>query len=65
MSVKLTYYLSIDDEPFKEVKLEEKEIKKALPDSSSLDSYFSDHKIKTVEDVVKLLKFLEEQESNI
>lgn len=65
MSVELTYLLSIGDKPFKEVKLEENTIKRELPNSTMLDSYFSNHKIETVEDVVELLKFFENQQAHL
>jgi hypothetical protein len=65
MSVKPVYLLSIGDGAFKEVKLEEKQIRNALPASSFLNDYFTNHKIETVEDVVKLLRSFEEQPSNI
>ncbi len=63
MSVKTFYYLSVGDEPFTEIRLKERHIKKELPNTSQLKKYFSDHKVKTTEDVVELLKFYEEQNS--
>lgn len=63
MSVKTFYYLSVGDQPFEEVRLKERQIKKVLPGTSDLKRYFSDHKVRTAEDVVDLLKFYEEQGS--
>lgn len=64
MSVKMFYYISVGDAPFTEVRLKEKHIKDELPKTPGLKKYFSDHSIKTAEDVVELLKFYEEQLSS-
>ena len=64
MGVKSFYYLSVGDEPFTEVRLKEKDLKKKLPNSSDIKKYFSNHNIKTAEDVVDLLGFFEEQQTS-
>ncbi len=53
----IKYYLSVNGEEFQEVKLRDKDFKNLLDDSSKLSKYFKEHKVKEIEDVVKLLEF--------
>jgi hypothetical protein len=53
----IKYYLSVNGEQFQEVKLKDKDFKNLLDDSSKTSAYLKDHKIKEIEDIVKLLEF--------
>lgn len=60
-SVKQFYYLLDDSGRLKEVDIKEKDFRKELADNREMKKYFSSHKIKTVEDVIEMLKFYEQQ----
>ena len=62
-SIKEFYYLLDNSGRLKEVDLKEKDFRKELSDQKGMKQYFSDHKVKKVEDVVAMLKFLEQQEN--
>ena len=55
--INMDYYISFNGDPLTEVRLKEKDFKKILSDSPELSNYFKDHKVKEIEDVVKLLEF--------
>lgn len=61
-SIKEFYYLLSDDGVLKEVNLREKDFRKELSDKSNMKKYFSEHKVKKIEDVVEMLEFYEEQD---
>lgn len=61
LGVKMEYYISNENGVLQNVKLKEKDLKKALPSSNALDSYLSDNKIRSVEDVKKMLQWYETQ----
>lgn len=56
------YFLSFKDGRVEEVKLKEKDFKKALPSSKAVNSYFSDNKLRDLEDYIKFLEWYDKQE---
>lgn len=58
-SVKEFYYLLDDEANLKEVDLKERDFRKELSGEKRLQKYFSENKVKTVEDVVEMLRFYE------
>ncbi len=42
--------------------MREKDFRKELSDKSNMKKYFSEHKVKKIEDVVEMLEFYEEQD---
>lgn len=61
LSVKMEYFLSVDNKPLQEVKLKKRDFKKALPQSQLVDKYFSDNKVRSVEDYTKMLEWYNNQ----
>lgn len=59
-SIKEFYYLLDDSGQLKEVDLKEKDFRKELNNNKAMKKYFSDHKIKSVEDVVEMLEYYEQ-----
>ncbi len=62
MSTSIKYYLSVKGEEFKEVSIKEKDFKNMLKNSSKIDAYLKDNKIKEVDDAVKFLKYYDSVE---
>lgn len=58
IDVEMVYYLSLNGEKYKEVRLKEKDLEDFFS-SDKMEEYFDEHKIKTEKDVVGLLKFYE------
>lgn len=58
IDVEMAYYISLNGEKFKEVRLKEKNLEDFFS-SDKMEEYFDEHKIKTEKDVVELLKFYE------
>lgn len=56
IDVEMVYYISVDGGTFKEVRLKEKDLED-LFDSDRMEEYFDDHKIKTEQDVIEMLRF--------
>lgn len=54
------YYLSLNGEPVKRVKLRERDFRKIFK-SEKMKEYFADNKVKEVEDVVEMLEFYKTQ----
>lgn len=61
-SVKQFYYLLDESGRLKEVDLREKDFRKEFSVNKEMKQYFSSHKIKTVEDVVEMLKYYEQHD---
>ena len=61
-SVKEIYFLLDESGRLKEVDLKEKDFRKELSTNKKMKKYFSSHRVKTVEDVVEMLKFYEQQD---
>lgn len=59
IDVEMVYYLSLEGGQFKEVRLKEKDLKDLFK-SDKMEEYFDEHKIKTEEDVVNMLKYFED-----
>lgn len=60
--VYVDYYLVLKDRPLIHVKLREKDFRKVLEDEPGMKKYFTDNKVKDEEDVVRMLRFYEEQQ---
>lgn len=61
LKVDLEYYLAEDDERLKNIKLRHRPIKKEFSGAPGMKDYFSENKIKTVEDVIAMAKYYDEQ----
>lgn len=59
MNVEINYYFGLKDAKLQEVKIKEKDFKNILPSSKEMRQYFSDNKIKDIEDVKKMIEFYE------
>lgn len=55
------YYLAFGDGKIEEVRLREKDFKKALPNSKAASKYFSDNKVRNLEDYIQMLKWYDQQ----
>lgn len=59
IDVDMTYYISLNNGIYKEVRLKEKDLK-GLFNSEKMKKYFDNHKVKGEKDVVDLLKFYDQ-----
>lgn len=59
--IKEEYYLLFNDGSAKNVRLKEKDFKKALPASKAVNAYVSDHKVRSVDDFAKMLQWYNDQ----
>lgn len=55
------YFLAFNDGNIKEVRLKERDFKKALPNSKAASEYLGDHKVRDLEDFVKMLQWYDRQ----
>lgn len=60
LSVEMNYYLSVDGAPFEEVDIKEKDFRKKLS-SVEMKEFFSENRVNSLEEVVQMLEFYEEQ----
>lgn len=61
LSVNMEYYITNENGVLQNVRIKEKDIKNALPSSSAIDQYLSENKVKSVEDVKRMLQWYETQ----
>ena len=54
------FYIQIDHEPLKEVKIRERDFRKLFGNSKVMRMYFKEHKVNKIEDIVEMLRFYEE-----
>lgn len=59
--IKEEFYILFDDGLAKNVRLKEKDFKKALPSSKAVNAYVSDNRIKSVEDFAEMLRWYNNQ----
>ncbi|RKS50466.1 hypothetical protein BC962_2227 [Gillisia mitskevichiae] len=59
LNVGINYYFGLGDNKLQEIKLREKDFKNILPSSKEMKQYFSDNKIKDINDVKKMIDFYE------
>lgn len=58
LDVEFVYYISINGDKYREIRLKEKDLEDFFS-SEKMEEYFDEHKIKTEKDVVELLKYYE------
>ena len=58
--LKSHYYLGVGEKPLKEVRLKERDFRKILGDGKGMEEYFKEHKVRSIEDIVEMLRFYEE-----
>lgn len=61
LRVKMEYFLAVDNKPLQEVKLKKKDFKNALPQSQLVDKYFSNNKVRSIEDYKEMLNWYNNQ----
>ncbi len=61
LDVKTDYFISVNGGKLKSIKLKEKDLEEALPSSKEVKKYFSDNKVKSVEDIQEMLNWYEKQ----
>jgi len=59
LRVDMIYYISLDGGQYKKAKIKEKDLKDILGESDRIEDYFDNNKIKTIEDIVEMLKYFE------
>jgi len=57
--INMDYYVSLNGNPLTEIRLKERDFKNILPSSKEMKQYFSDHKIKDIEDVKRMFNYYE------
>jgi len=57
IDIATNFYIGKPNEQLKEVRIKEKDFEKILGDKKGMKDYFDDNKIKTTDDVIKMLKF--------
>ncbi len=58
------YYLGFKDKPLQEIKIRERDVDDQFKNSVQMENYFKSHKIKHIEDIVKMLEYHQSIVSN-
>ena len=60
IKVRSHYYIQIENRPLVEVKIREKDFRRLFKESKRMRTYFKEHRVNNLHEVVKMLKFYEE-----